>query len=147
MFNTSSKKGERTTGEMIETIIGESAVIKGTISATETTRIDGTIKGEVLSEGTVIIGERGRMEGDITAVNILVAGTVIGNLCISEKMEVTSSGTIKGDILTKTLIIDEGASFMGSCTMDKTGAAMESYTMEKEETPLSSDPDLREAEA
>lgn len=146
MFNNTSKKAERSTGDMVETIIGESAVIEGTIRATETTRIDGTIKGEVLSQGTVIIGERGKVEGDISAVNILVAGTVAGNLRIQEKMEVTSTGTINGDIFTKTLIIDEGASFMGSCTMDKQQTSAGPFPSQKEEPAEEAKSGLQEAQ-
>lgn len=124
MFN-SGKKGDKVDANMIDTIIGESTIIQGTLTAKDTTRIDGTIKGEVKSEGTVIVGETGKVQGDIDAANILVAGTVIGNLRIREKMEVTYTGRILGDIFTKTLIVDEGASFKGNCTMDVNGISEE----------------------
>lgn len=124
MFN-SGKKSDKVDANMIDTIIGESTFIQGTLTAKDTTRIDGRVKGEVKSEGTVIIGETGKVQGDIDAVNILVAGTVVGNLRVRERMEVTHTGRILGDILTKTLIVDEGASFKGNCTMEVNGIGEE----------------------
>ena len=58
------------------------------------------------------------MRGDIDAVEILVAGTVYGNLRAQERIQLTETGRVLGDIFTKTLVIDEGASFKGQCTMD-----------------------------
>ena len=58
------------------------------------------------------------MRGDISAVEILVAGTVYGNLTARERIELTSTGRVLGDLITKTLVIDEGASFKGNCTME-----------------------------
>lgn len=71
-----------------------------------------------MSESSVIIGEHGLVRGDIDAVEILVAGTVYGNLRAQERIQLTETGRVLGDIFTKTLVIDEGASFKGQCTMD-----------------------------
>lgn len=123
------KKPERMDSKMIDTIIGEKTMIQGTLIAEETLRIDGTVKGEVISKGLVIIGEHGTVEGDISAEEILIAGTLNGNLHIQEKTEITRTGSILGDIATKSLVIDEGAAFKGSCSMETHGIA-ESATLE-----------------
>ena len=58
------------------------------------------------------------MRGDINAAEILIAGTVYGNLLAENRIELTESGRVLGDLITKTLVIDEGASFKGNCTME-----------------------------
>ena len=118
MFNT-KKKSETTT--MINTIIGDNSRIEGQLIASESTRVDGTLRGKILSESTVIIGEHGVIYGDIDGSEILVAGTVYGNLHAQQRIQITETGRVVGDLFTKTLVIDEGASFKGNCTMEVAG--------------------------
>ena len=115
MFGT-KRKGD--TIGMINTIIGGNSKIEGLLTAAESTRIDGLLEGKIMSESSVIIGEHGLVRGDIDAVEILVAGTVYGNLRAQERIQLTETGRVLGDIFTKTLVIDEGASFKGNCTME-----------------------------
>lgn len=122
MFSSNSKKRSDTINtSMINTIIGDNAKIEGVISTMDSTRVDGSLEGKILSESSVIVGESGTVKGDILAVEILVAGTVYGNLTAKEKIELTSTGKVLGDMVTKTLVIDEGASFKGNCTMEVMG--------------------------
>ena len=51
-------------------------------------------------------------------MEILIAVTVYGNLKAEQRIELTETGRVLGDLVTKTLVIDEGASFKGSCTME-----------------------------
>ena len=116
MFN--SKKPKAVSGGMINTIIGDNSKIEGLLLTSDSTRIDGLLQGKILSESSVIIGEHGVIRGDIKAVDILIAGTVYGNIRADSKIEITGTGRVLGDMFTKTLVIDEGASFKGNCTMD-----------------------------
>ena len=88
MFSSKKRNDTINTGT-INTIIGDNANIEGLLSSTDSTRIDGTLKGKILSESSVIIGEHGTVRGDISAVEILVAGTVYGNLTARERIELT----------------------------------------------------------
>ena len=116
----SSKKPKTTSSSMINTIIGDNSKIEGLLLTSDSTRIDGLLQGKILSESSVIIGEHGVIRGDIKAVDILIAGTVYGNIRAESKIEITGTGRVLGDMFTKTLVIDEGASFKGNCTMDVT---------------------------
>lgn len=116
MFN--SKKGKAAASNMISTIIGNNSKIEGLLLTSDSTRVDGLLQGKILSESSVIIGEHGVIKGDIKAVDILVAGTVYGNIRADSRIEITGTGRVLGDLFTKTLIIDEGASFRGNCSMD-----------------------------
>ena len=117
----SSKKPKTTSSSMINTIIGDNSKIEGLLLTSDSTRIDGLLQGKILSESSVIIGEHGVIRGDIKAVDILIAGTVYGNIRAESKIEITGTGRVLGDMFTKTLVIDEGASFKGNCTMDVMG--------------------------
>lgn len=120
MFNAKKKNDAINTG-MINTIIGNNSKIEGVLTASESTRIDGVLEGRIMSESSVIVGETGEVVGDITAIEILVAGIVYGNLIAKERIEMTSTGRVLGDLITRTLVIDEGASFKGNCTMEVAG--------------------------
>ena len=117
MFN-SKKKVETVSTGMINTIIGGNSKVEGLLEASDPTRVDGLVQGKILSKSSVIVGEHGVVRGDINAVEILIAGTVYGNLKAEQRIELTETGRLLGDLVTKTLVIDEGASFKGSCTME-----------------------------
>lgn len=114
--------------DRIDTVIGEKTLFEGILTAEGTTRIDGILRGKIVSEGTMIIGETGQVIGDIQAQYILIAGMVKGNITIQERAEITGTGKIDGDIQTKALVIAEGAAFKGNCTMN----ADESFTEDAE---------------
>jgi cytoskeletal protein CcmA (bactofilin family) len=103
--------------ETIGTLIGQGTVLDGTVTTKETIRIDGLVKGEIHSEGNLIVGETGRIEGNVHSRSVLNAGYIHGNLKVDERLEITSTGTIVGDIVTVALVIEEGASFKGNCSM------------------------------
>lgn len=117
MFNPKKKPESGNTG-MINTVIGENSKIEGLLAASDPARIDGFLQGKILSKSSVIVGEHGVVKGDIKAEEILVAGTVYGNLTAGQRIELTETGRVLGDMITKTLVIDEGASFKGNCTME-----------------------------
>lgn len=131
MFS-SGKKQNMSVNEVIDTIIGENTVIEGSLNTKDTTRIDGKIKGEARSQGFLIIGEIGVVEGDVRAQSLLVAGTVKGNIYVQDRLEVAETGKISGDVVTKTLIIEEGAEFEGKCNMASDKARDVSRNPEKE---------------
>ena len=119
MFSSKSKAEPviPVSANKIDTIIGEKTRVEGTLHTQDTTRIDGRIKGEAISDGYLIIGENGYVEGDIRSENMLIAGTVQGTIFVRARLEVTETGKIFGDRTPKSLIIAEGASFAGKCTM------------------------------
>ena len=101
----------------VNSVIGKGTEFEGTIRTKETVRIEGTVKGEIYSEGTLIVGNGGLVDGKIDAVNILIGGEVRGDLFASNKIEANPSGRIFGNIHTKSLIVDENAVFQGTCEM------------------------------
>lgn len=101
----------------VETIIGKDTIIKGNISGNGTLRVDGQVEGDINTTGNVMVGEKGTITAQCKAMNATIAGTVYGNMDITEKLELLPSGQIYGDIKVGVLIIGEGATFKGACIM------------------------------
>jgi len=107
--------------ESMSTVIGKDAKLTGTIEVAGSLRIDGYIKGKVVSSETVVIGTTGKVEGDVDAKNGTIAGTVTGNVTVTEKVELQTQAVLYGDLKTTALVIEQGATFDGACCM-KQGA-------------------------
>lgn len=102
----------------IGSIIGADMVVEGTITSEEAVRIDGKVRGDVSSEGALVIGASGKVVGNIKGADIMVAGVVEGDLTSGGRTEVASTGSIRGNIQTRSLIVDENAIFQGQCNMN-----------------------------
>ena len=116
-----SRKTKTKKDDDIKAFLGKGAEFEGKLVLTGTVRIEGNFKGEVLGNGTLIIGDGSLVEANIDVDNILIFGEVRGNLNIKEKTEITSQGRLMGPLITATLIIHEGGIFDGDCQMKKTG--------------------------
>ncbi len=109
----------------ITNIIASGTIIDGPLTAKEGTRVDGTVNGNVTVNGTLIVGQEGKISGAVTASNLYLAGEIQGNISAgSGKVEISDTGKLIGDLTAKTLVIDENAVFQGQCIMttEKTSA-------------------------
>ena len=104
---------------VVNTVIGAGTEFVGDLRTKDTTRIDGTIRGNIQSEGMVIIGTNGQVEGNINAVEVSIAGMIRGDMTAQNRIEILSSAHIEGNITTKSLCIDEHAVFQGVCNMNR----------------------------
>ncbi len=120
------KKDQRSSdGSAISTLLGRDTIIEGTLSFRETIRVDGRIKGRVLSsEGTIIIGEDADIEADITVACAVVRGKVTGCIDAGNRIEVYPPAQVNGDISAPVIAIETGVVFNGNCRMP--GQAKES---------------------
>jgi len=91
--------------------------ITGNIVADSDFRIDGTIEGDLQSSGKVVIGESGRVKGTIVCENAEILGLMEGKITCRQQLSLRASGKIHGEVQTKTLIVEPGAQFNGSCSM------------------------------
>lgn len=101
------------------TVIGAGTVVEGTLRAAMSARIDGTVNGDVTSEGTIVIATEGCVNGNITAVDVKISGVVNGNVTTTGKIELVEKGKLIGDIKTGSLSIAESAIFHGNCKMQE----------------------------
>lgn len=99
--------------EDINTIFGQQTIVDGKLTTKGSIRIEGKMKGTIIAEGDVFIGESGEVNSNIEARNIVIAGKVEGNVTAKEKLEILAAGRLEGDIKSKRLVIEEGAKFIG----------------------------------
>jgi len=99
-------------------MITEGTTIEGTIDSKNDVRIAGHIKGEARSDTKLILTSSGHVDGDIYAVDADIAGEMEGEIRVSNKLILRKSAVIKkGDIYTKTLLVEEGAQIDGQFIM------------------------------
>ena len=119
MFNTNKpvKKVSTTTNSPAVNIISEGTKVTGNVHSNSDTRVSGSIEGEALSKGKMIITEIGRVNGNITAADADIAGKVEGEVTVSNRLILRKTAIIDGNIYTKTLVVEEGAQINGACRM------------------------------
>jgi cytoskeletal protein CcmA (bactofilin family) len=100
----------------IETIVGEGTEFKGELSAGNAVRIDGCLEGDVRAD-CVIVGENGRISGNIRAREVIVGGKVEGNIEASVFAELKTKAVVRGEIRALRLVVSEGAVFDGRSYM------------------------------
>lgn len=101
----------------IDTLVGKNTTLEGKILTKGTIRLDGTLVGDLEVEGNAVIGEDGKIKGNIICHNIFISGIVQGNISSKEQLVITSTGKLYGDIEVKSFIVDENAIFEGTCKM------------------------------
>ena len=80
-------------------------------------RLNTHFKGEIVSEGAVVIHDQGEMEGDVHSKVVSVTGKVKGAIHATERLEIQEHGIVLGDIYTPCLLVDPGGFFDGQCHM------------------------------
>lgn len=104
-------------GSTMNTIIGKDTIITGTLDVKGALRVDGTVKGKVICNDCVTIGATGLVEADLESSTAIIAGRLVGNILSADKTELQAKCEMEGDIKTKSLVIEQGAMFSGSCNM------------------------------
>ena len=99
-----------------ETILGESATLKGELRSQGNTRLDGTFEGTLEIDGNVLVGETGKITADINAKSISIAGAVRGNVS-GNKVQLLRTARVWGDISAAAISTEEGAFIDGKIMM------------------------------
>jgi cytoskeletal protein CcmA (bactofilin family) len=102
--------------QSISTLISEGCILDGNLRAPAVARIDGQVTGDVFVDEGLILGEKGSIQGNVVTKEMVVYGTVNGNLQVNS-LEIKSTGKITGEIRTQTLVVENGAVYNGSLSM------------------------------
>ncbi|MBU0474030.1 MAG: polymer-forming cytoskeletal protein [Bacteroidetes bacterium] len=100
-------------------ILSTGVKLVGKLTSDGNLRVDGDFDGELIINGNLTLGDKSTSNGLIRASNITCGGTVTGIIEASEKLILESSAKVEGDISSKILIINEGASFKGRSNLQK----------------------------
>jgi len=96
------------------TVIGEGMTIEAIrITGSESVRVDGTYKGNIEIDGSLVLGDSGSIIGDVEASYFLVAGEMTGNVKCNTQLHFASTAKVIGDIEAQSLIVDEGSQVTG----------------------------------
>lgn len=100
-------------------VIGKTLNVKGEVEAAEDMLVEGRIEGSIRhTANRLIVGTSGVVNADIDAKNLIIEGTVEGNVVGSESVVIKSSADVRGNIYTARISIEDGAQFSGTVDMD-----------------------------
>jgi cytoskeletal protein CcmA (bactofilin family) len=100
-------------------VLGADVTIKGSIRFSHDLVIDGTVEGDVSSDGTLTVGQHAVVKGEIKTRSVIILGHMEGNITTQDRCELRSTATLIGDISAGTLTIAEGAAFFGQSHIGK----------------------------
>ena len=121
MFRRSNEKTQPVTEpvERVDSVLGAGITWQGAISGSGGVRIDGAFDGDIHLRGLVVIGEQGRVTcKQIRAATVVVAGSVKGDIT-AQRVEITRSGRVWGDVVTTSFSTEEGAFLRGQIRMEE----------------------------
>lgn len=116
-------------------LIGLGTEIHGDIMCNGDLRIDGSIVGNITAKGKVVVGETGKIKGEISCKNSDVSGLVDGKFMVSELLSLKTTARVIGDMSTSRLAIEPGSRFTGYCDMNIEAASKESPVTSTSNTP------------
>ncbi|MCK9400391.1 MAG: polymer-forming cytoskeletal protein [Bacteroidales bacterium] len=99
-------------------MIGKGTSIKGDIRSDGDFRVDGILHGSIQSNGKIVVGVSGSIEGDINCQNADISGQVKAILRVKELLSLKSTSKMTGEVYTSKLAIEPGARFSGTCNME-----------------------------
>jgi cytoskeletal protein CcmA (bactofilin family) len=119
----------------VDTTIGAGLKIRGEITGSSDMYIDGEVQGKVrIGAGSLTVGSNGRVQADIEAREILVNGSVVGNLKATDRVQLGSTGSVQGSVITPRIGIDDGARLRGNVETARAGDARGNSSTPEEKT-------------
>lgn len=100
-----------------QNVIAQGTKIVGDIESKGPFRIDGTIQGNIKTDGKVVVGKSGNIKGTLQAVNVDIEGQFSGKLILKGTLSLKSSARIEGEVQVNKLAVEPGASFNATCSM------------------------------
>ncbi|MBI4467101.1 MAG: polymer-forming cytoskeletal protein [Acidobacteria bacterium] len=100
--------------------LGKTLSVKGELAGNEELVLDGEFEGTIdLAESSLTVGPQGRVQADIRAREIVIEGSVRGNLRAADRLQISKSGNVVGDLVAARIVIEDGAYFKGSIDIQK----------------------------
>ena len=110
--------------ESLQAFLDQGTFFEGKLSFQSAIRIDGHFRGEAQADGTLVVGEGGLVEADLSVAVLIVHGTVIGDAVAKERVHVAATGRVAGSLASPRVRIDEGAQIEARVQMGEVGAKL-----------------------
>ena len=119
-----------------ENYLGDTFVIRGELSGSQDVTIDSRVEGKIDLRNQVLrIGSKARIQADIQAANVIVAGSVVGDVVAQDRVEITPVGSVVGSIRSNRISIADGARLKGSVEMVKAAPKVQASKPALPKTP------------
>lgn len=125
MFSSKSKKDKKVSATTnpnstsAVSVLTAGTIVEGNFESEVDLRLEGTINGEVVVKGKVVLGASGLIEGTLHAAEAVVHGRIVGNLFINTRLHLAATAVIEGDITATQFKVEEGAVYRGKCNTGK----------------------------
>jgi cytoskeletal protein CcmA (bactofilin family) len=116
--------------------IAEDTTIKGSVTTASSLTVAGAVEGDINAGGEVNVLADAAVRGDVSGPTVIVAGKVEGRINASGRLLITASGQVNGDIAVRSLLIEEGGTLQGQCSMGANLPAMPARTSSQNGRPL-----------
>jgi cytoskeletal protein CcmA (bactofilin family) len=103
--------------EEFDTILSSDIDFSGTLNFEKPFLIRGKVSGDIIAQGILVVDEEAVVEANINATRVVIRGSVKGNVIASEKVEVTVTGKLVGNVTAPEIFMETGCIFNGRCTM------------------------------
>src|SRR3984893_18735493 len=113
------RRRKRTGSNGLRAFIDERSEIEGRYTFSGPVMLNGRFKDEISTTDTLIIGDKGVMNGDVRAGQVLISGEVVGNVSAAERVELKRTARVFGDVEAPVVVVEEGVLFEGHCRMTK----------------------------
>jgi len=100
-------------------VITEDTTIRGSVTTASSLTVAGAVEGDINAGGEVKILEDALVKGDVSGPNVVVSGKVEGRIVASGRLVIGAAGEVRGDISVRSLLIEEGGTLEGQCSMGK----------------------------
>lgn len=117
MFTDSKKPRSQQNGLSQQNTIAQGTIIEGDLKSEGDFRIEGVINGTLITNGKVVIGTTGLVEGSLSCNNADIEGKIKGKLVVLETLSLRASANVYGDVQTGKLAVEPGATFNANCQM------------------------------
>jgi cytoskeletal protein CcmA (bactofilin family) len=121
MFGDKDRALKLIDGEVM-TLLDKDAQFEGKLTFEGKVQINGRFRGEIFSDGVLIIGEGAEVDAKIEIDTVIIHGQVNGSIEAKRRIEMHPPAVVKGDIASPGLVVSEGAVFEGSCSMGRARA-------------------------
>src|SRR5204863_8583121 len=108
---------KNSTSEEWTGFIDQGVMLEGTLTVKGTFRVNGNVKGNIISEQTVILGEGAKVEGQIEGNRVVISGRFDGVIFAKGRVEIEANGVVTGEVHSACIDIDAGGIFDGRCHM------------------------------
>jgi cytoskeletal protein CcmA (bactofilin family) len=109
-------RGKSSVGDL-SGFLDQGSEFEGELKFEQSFRVDGKVRGAIRSEGDLVVGEKGTIEGEIQVGRLFVSGLVRGDVQVTKRLSIHPRGRVEGEVRAPALVVEEGGVLEGRCAM------------------------------